>query len=170
MGDLRLLIQILWYCLEWEWNDFMASLLVWRFVSFESVFGIFLLMIGSRCMLVVWIVFIGCTFKCSKWLQEFFHFVFKILLELGMKFWKLSWSLEDESLVSWEVWGFWVVLEWDACSVCEFKLIMMVFYFWMQLDVRCVWVDGVNKGFKFLRCKGKFLFWEWCAHWVVKLF
>ena len=62
MGDLRLLIQILWYCLEWEWNDFRASLLVWRFMSFKSVFGIFLLMIGSRCMLVVWIVVIGCTF------------------------------------------------------------------------------------------------------------
>ena len=87
-----------------------------------------------------------------------------------LKIFTLSWSLEDQSLVSWEVWGFWVVLEWDARSVCEFKLIMMVFYFWMQLDVRCVWVDGVNKGFKFLRCKGKFLFWEWCAHWVVKLF
>ena len=26
----------------------------------------------------------------------------------------------------------------------------------MQLGVRCVWVDGVNTGFKFLRCNGKF--------------
>ena len=30
----------------------------------------------------------------------------------------------------------------------------------MQLGVRCVWVDGVNTSFKFLRCKGKFLFLE----------
>ena len=128
----------------------------------------------------------------SRILSCLFDFVFQILLQLGMKFWKFScwpsWSLEDESLLSWEVWGFWVVLEWDACSVCEFKLIIMVFfifylfiiffniyiyiyiYFLMQLGVRCVRVDGVNTVFKFLRCKGKFIFLEWCAHWVVKLF
>ena len=45
-------------------------------------------------------------------------------------------------------------------SVCKFKLIMMVsFFFLMQLGVRCV-RDGVNTVFKFLRCKGKFIFLE----------
>ena len=106
----------------------------------------------------------------SRILSCLFDFEFQILLELGMKFWKLSWSLEDKSLVSWEVWGFWVVLEWDARLVCEFELIMMVFFFFLNA-IGCEVCVGwwCEHKFQFLRCKGKYLFLEWCVHWVVVL-
>ena len=147
-------------CVLWE--------CVWNF-SLDDWFKVYVGGLNCRH----WLHFL-VFWMASRILSCHFDFEFQILLELGMKFWKflcwLSWSLEVESLLSWEVWGFWVVLEWDARSVCGFKLIMMVFFFLMQLGVRCVRVDGVNTVFKFLRCKGKFIFLEWCAHWVVKLF
>ena len=44
--------------------------------------------------------------------------------------------------------------------MCEFKLIMMVFFFLMQLGVRYVWVDGVNTGFNSLGVRESFYFWS----------